>query len=370
MKKRIIALTLMVCMIGVLGLTGCGGVTTTYDKLNLDDYVKVGNYKGLEVEKYTISVSDKEVQTEIEKRLEDTSTTRDKKTGIVKNKDTLNIDYSGKINGKTFDGGSAKAQELTIGADSFIDGFSSGLVGKKIGSTVKLNLKFPKNYSEEKLQGKDVIFTVKINSVKETVESKYDVAWIKKNSKANDKSSYEKTVKEALTKQKKQTKLNEIKQGLWQEIQTNSEVLKYPDAEVQKYVDLMKAQYSKMAKSYKMEESQLWQQMGVSSEEEYTATLEQQAQQIVKQQLVMTYIAQKEDLSYSKKEAEEVAKNLETQGYTKDNIEESMGQTIEEYTHEVLTLSKVLDFMYDSGKQVDKKTETKKEATKETKKLK
>ena len=82
--------------------------------------------------------------------------------GTLKNGDTVNIDYTGKIDGKEFTGGSAKGYNLTLGSGQFIDGFESGLVGKKIGETVDLKLKFPTNYTAE-YAGKDVVFTVKIN---------------------------------------------------------------------------------------------------------------------------------------------------------------------------------------------------------------
>jgi len=95
----------------------------------------------------------------------------DKKT--VEDGDAVNIDYEGKIKGKTFEGGSAEGYDLVIGSDSFIEGFEDGLIGKKVGETVELKLTFPKDYSEE-LAGKDVVFTVKINAINKVVTMTYD----------------------------------------------------------------------------------------------------------------------------------------------------------------------------------------------------
>lgn len=95
----------------------------------------------------------------------------DKKTeGTVEDGDTVNIDYVGKKDGEAFDGGTAEDQDLTIGSGQFIDGFESGLIGKKIGDTVDLNLTFPEDYGASDLAGQDVVFTVTINFVKETPE--------------------------------------------------------------------------------------------------------------------------------------------------------------------------------------------------------
>ena len=77
-----------------------------------------------------------------------------------------NIDYEGRIGGELFDGGSASNYGLTLGSGTFIAGFESGLIGHTKGETVVLNLKFPESYYKEELAGKDVEFTVKINSVK------------------------------------------------------------------------------------------------------------------------------------------------------------------------------------------------------------
>lgn len=88
---------------------------------------------------------------------------------VVKDGDTVNIAYVGTIDGEEFDGGSADSYDLTIGSDSFIDGFEDGLIGKHYGETVKLNLKFPDDYGKEDLAGKNVVFTVDINSIKRTL---------------------------------------------------------------------------------------------------------------------------------------------------------------------------------------------------------
>ena len=85
----------------------------------------------------------------------------------VENGDTVNIDYVGKYadTKEAFDGGTAQGADLVIGSNSYIDGFESGLVGVKKGETVDLNLTFPENYGAADLAGKDVIFTVTVNSI-------------------------------------------------------------------------------------------------------------------------------------------------------------------------------------------------------------
>ena len=137
------------------------------------DYVKLGDYKGLEVTLASTDVTDEEVEQQVETNLNNNDKSEELKEGTVENGDVANIDYEGKLNGKAFDGGTAEGYDLTIGSGSFIDGFEDGLIGKKIGDTVDLNLTFPEDYSSTDLAGKEVVFTVKINSVKRA--PKHDV---------------------------------------------------------------------------------------------------------------------------------------------------------------------------------------------------
>lgn len=89
--------------------------------------------------------------------------------GVVETGDTVNINYTGKIDGEEFEGGSADSYDLKIGSGSFIDGFEDGLIGKHYGETVELDLTFPEDYGNEELAGKAVVFTVDINSIKRNI---------------------------------------------------------------------------------------------------------------------------------------------------------------------------------------------------------
>ncbi|MCQ4638073.1 trigger factor [Anaerovorax odorimutans] len=367
MKKKLIALTLIVCLIAVMGLTGCG--SKPYSQYDLSEYVKVGNYKGLEMEKISVSVSDEEVTAKVQSNVEDSKTTEKKKEGTVAKGDKVNIDYEGKIDGKVFEGGSKKGDDLTIGSGQFIPGFEDGLIGKEIGSTQDLNLKFPDDYQNTDVAGKAVVFTVKINYVSVDTIPEYNDAWVAKNSKVKTTAEYEKQVKEQLLKDKEEEEKNTRKNDLWQEVFDSSEVIKYPEEEVNEYVKVLEEQYQKMAKTYSMELKDIWQQMGIQSEEEYNEKNKQAAQEYVKEQMVSYYIADKEKLSYTKDDEKKLRSQIEESGYTEDTFKENFGEDIDSYVELSLTYEKVIDFIYDNAKTVDKKTETKatKESTEETK---
>ena len=168
--KRLICFLMVTAT--VLGLAGCGKKAKRQlynDKLS--KYITLADYKGLKVDTKSDEFK-KYYGNMISSDVSSNNLYVKKTEGTVANGDTANIDYTGKKDGVAFDGGTAAGYDLTIGSNSFIDGFESGLIGKKIGDTVDLNLKFPENYSSTELAGKAVVFTVKINYVKTDEERK------------------------------------------------------------------------------------------------------------------------------------------------------------------------------------------------------
>ena len=133
------------------------------------DYVTVGQYRQLPVETDEITVTDEDIDAALRAAIpaEDYADVPD---GTVESGDIVNIDYTGKIDGNEFEGGTAAGQDLTIGSGTFIDGFEEGLLGLKVGDTTDLDLTFPEDYVSSTLAGKAVVFTVKINSIRRAPE--------------------------------------------------------------------------------------------------------------------------------------------------------------------------------------------------------
>ena len=130
--------------------------------------VVLGEYKNLKVKKDKVTVSDEEVNHEIDHLREHMADVVVKENGVVAEGDTAVIDFTGFIDGEEFEGGKGENFPLEIGSHSFIPGFEEGLIGLKSGEEKNLELKFPENYIEN-LKGKDVTFKVKVNEVKTRV---------------------------------------------------------------------------------------------------------------------------------------------------------------------------------------------------------
>lgn len=357
MKKRVFAAALVavLCVTSLVVLTGCG-TEQPYD-YDLSEYIKVGKYKGLEYKKEKVSVSDKEVSAEIENNLQMATTTEEVKEGVVEDGDTINVAYKGTIDGKEFDGGSTESSDITIGQTSMIPGFIEGLTGQKVGETVTLNLKFPSDYHEESVAGKDVVFEVTIKSKKVSKVPEYNEAFVKANSDCKSIAEYEAFVKDGLLKSKEEQADETMKQGLWEQIVTSSKVLKYPEEELEATTENTK----QSMKSTVEQQGMVWEdylKQTNMTEEEFNKTMKEFAKKRVQQDLIVYAIADEEKLEVSDKEYEKMmADMLENAGFTEKSFKENFGVTIEEYCEErglrtSLLLNKVMDKVVEYGKLV------------------
>lgn len=359
MKKRFFSIGLIsvLCLTSLFLLSGCGSKLYDYD---LSEYVKVGDYKGLEYKKVSVSVSDDEVQDKIKSNLEEKATTKTVKSGTVKDGDTIDVSYEGKVDGKTFDKGSADNQSITIGQTPFIEGFTEGLIGKEVGSTVTLDLKFPDPYStNEKLSGKDVTFKVTINSKQVEEVPEYNVAFVKKNSEYDNLKDYEKSVKKGLLEEKKTKAETDTKQGLWEKIVDKSKVKKYPEEELETTMTNLTNSFKQTAENYGYEWADYLEAVGYT-EKEFKKTVKKYAKEKVLNDMVCYYIAEKEGLEVTDKEYDDYMENLmKSSGYTEKTFKEQFKMTIEEYCDQEgyrtsLLLNKVMDKVMDYGKEVSK----------------
>lgn len=360
MKKRFfsIGLIAVLSLTSLLLLSGCGSSSKMYD-YDLSEYVKVGDYKGLEYNKISVSASADEVQDKIKSNLQAKATMKTVKTGTVKDGDTIDISYEGKVDGKTFDGGSADNQSITIGQTQFIDGFTDGLIGKDVGSTVTLNLKFPDPYSgNEKLSGKDVTFKVTINSKQTKEVPEYNVNFVKKNSDYDNLKDYEGSVKKGLLEEKKAKAETETKQKLWEKIVDNSKVKKYPEKELDATIENLTKSFKQTAENYGYKWEDYLDAVGYT-EKEFNKTVKKYAKEKVLNDMVCYYIADKEGVEVTDDEYKDYMDNLmKSSGYTEKTFKEQYKMTIEEYCDQEgyrtsLLLNKVMDKVMKYAKEID-----------------
>ena len=347
--KKIICLSIIISM---LLLTACGSDVNLYEGLDLSNYLKVGEYKGVKAEKVEVKVEKSEIGDAIVEALKAaTKEVELSKGDEVKTGDTVNIDYVGKVDGKKFEGGSAKGQELSLGSGTYIDGFEEGLVGHKVGEkNIELALAFPPNYSAEELQGKDVVFTVNINSATRDEQPEYNDAFVKTLGDYKNTEEYEKAVEEQIYKKKKEEAEQNQKTEIWSQVLADTKVKQYPEDVVTHYIESFDKQIDYYADKQGIDRQDfIAKYYGVSTEKELKKQLKDYAQTLVKQEMLVEYIAEKEGISYTEEEAKNLQADIENQGYDEDTVEIETGRTMDQYVHIELLYEKVLDYLQENA---------------------
>ena len=165
--------------------------------------VKLGDYKGIEVEKRTVKVLAADVNAELDRIREQNSRKVEVTDRAVKKDDIVKIDFDGYVDDKAFAGGKGEDYDLVIGSHSFIDDFEDQLIGKNIGDDVNVNVTFPEEYHEQSLAGKPALFKVKIKGITEKELPKLDDEFAEEVSEFETLKEYKDDIKKNLTERRK-----------------------------------------------------------------------------------------------------------------------------------------------------------------------
>ena len=310
---------------------------------DVSKYVTIGEYKGLELTRTSQPVTDDDVQAEINYNLEDNGS--EVKDGTVENGDTVTINFTGTIDGKEFDGGSAEDYELVVGDGEMIDGFEDGIVGMKSGETKELDLTFPDDYYEESVAGKAVVFKVTLQ--KFTRPAELTDEWVAENTEYKTVDEYRAAVKTQLEDTAVQTADYELYSDAWNEVQAASEIKDYPKEDV----DAAKKSYQELNEKYVkdagMEMADFLESQGMS-EEDYESECQQYAESKVEQNLIVQGIMDAEGLSINDEETQKLKDDL-IKEYGFASIDEMIETYGEQEVNESLALLRVERFIVDNA---------------------
>ena len=279
--------------------------------------VELGDYKKLGVKKETVKVSKKEVEETIERILknfaEKKKVEREAKIG-----DEVVIDFLGKKDGVPFDGGKAEKFPLELGSKSFIPGFEEGLVGKKAGDELSLDLEFPKDYHTKDLAGAKVVFEVKIHEVRENIEPEINEEFLSKLGDFKTKEEFEKQIEEDLKTQKQAEADEKFKDELVKKL---AEVSKVPVPEIlledQKHSIEMDMQQNLMYSGLSLED--YLERMGKTREEWLEKDVKEAAEMRVKSGLALAELSKVEKVKSDVKELDaRIAQLKEQYGNSKE----------------------------------------------------
>ena len=357
MKKREIMISMLLVM--ALSVTGCSQKTATKDKdtkteetaktddaeetesdntedtsedtpttaelmagIDVEKCVTLGDYKGVTVEKTIQSVTDEDVQNEIDNALANYPVEVDQ---AAKEGDTVNIDYVGKIDGEEFDGGSDQGADLKLGSGKFIDGFEDGLIGARKGETRTLNLTFPEDYTQD-LAGKAVEFTVTVNAVKEPLSEPTD-QWVADNIEGYDNiADYKAGIRSEQEESNEQTAENQVRYAAWTQVIDNCTINEYPETLVEVGKKLYEQQVETYAKYAGMELDAYIESSGLT-QEEYQSNMEEYGKNVAAQALVCQAICDKEGFAIGDDDYQKALQDMLTEyGCTEDELIQTYGQ--------------------------------------------
>lgn len=336
---------------GAAEVTGAADITeaavTEKEKYIASDYITLGEYKGLAVTVEKVAVTDTDVETAIIGELAANATTEEVTDRTdVQNSDVVNIDYEGLLDGVAFDGGTATGFDLTIGSNSFIEGFESGLIGKKVGETVKLDLTFPEDYGSE-MAGKAVVFNVKINSINKTIVPELTDDYIKTNTDYASIEDYRKAVREKLEATNEQEAANNKKDSVIMALMEGSTISSYPKTLVSYYATLYESYVTQTLYYYNSSLEEYLASQG-KTQEEFDAQVQTVAENNASLELIERAIAEKEGLTLTDEEFQAVVAEYMV-NYGAQTQEVLFQSVSEEAIRDEALLNKALDMAINSA---------------------
>ena len=315
--------------------------------LNAEDYVTLGEYKGVEVTLDEPEITDEYLDGYIEYVQQNNAVSTPVTDRAVEMGDVVNIDYVGKIDGVAFDGGSAQGSDLTIGSGQFIDGFEDGCIGMKVGETKDVEATFPDPYKNNPdLAGKVAVFTVTVNSisVEEIPELTDEYVQSLSLEGCTNVEEYRAYVYDVLLEQQQESYESDKADLAYEKVAAECEFKDAPEAMVTRMNNTLTSNLSSYASTYGVDLGTYVSAMYGGTAEEYETTLLEQSKMMAQHYLMMQAIADREGLSVSDEELEEQL-SQEAQDYGYETVEEYKSLVDVEAFREYLMTQKVLTFL-------------------------
>lgn len=310
--------------------------------------VTLGDYKGIEVEKKSVEVSDEEVNEEIDKVRDQNSRTITVEDRAIENGDTAVIDFEGFVDGEAFEGGKGTDFPLVIGSHSFIDTFEDQLIGKNAGEDLEVNVTFPEDYQAEELSGKAAMFKVSIKEIKCKELPELDDEYVKDVSECETVDAYKEQIKNDL-KTKKENEAKAAKEDAVIEKIIENAQMDIPDP-------MLDTQTRQMAQEF----AQRLQYQGLSIEQYFQFTgldaakmmeqMKPQALKRIQSRLVLEAVAKAENIEVSEEEIDKEIEKMAAQYQMEvEKVKEMIGEEQRKSMKEDIAVQKAVDLVTEAA---------------------
>lgn len=312
--------------------------------------VKLGKYKGVQVDQMDTEVTDEEIDQEINKERENNARNITVDNRPVKDGDITTLDFEGFVDGEPFEGGKGEDYPLTIGSGAFIPGFEEQLVGAEIGKEVEVKVTFPEDYQAENLQGKEAVFKCTIKEIKEKELPELDDEFASEVSEFETMAEYRESVKKNLTEKKEKDAKNAKEEAAIQAVVEDSE-MEIPEPMLESQQKQMVDEFAQRITMQGLSMEQYFQFTGTN----YKKMVEQvkpQALERIKSRLVLEAVVKAENIEVTEEDYE---KELETMAevYQMEiaKVKDLMGEREKKNIMQDLAVRKAAEFITDNAKE-------------------
>ena len=313
--------------------------------------VTLGDYKGVEVPKTEINVTDEDVDAEIKKEQEKNSRTINVEDRGAQLQDVVTIDFEGSVDGVPFDGGQATEYPLTLGSNTFIPGFEEQLVGAKVGDDVDVKVTFPEEYQAKELAGKEAIFKCAVKKIEAKELPELDDDFAKDVSEFDTLAEYKEHVKTNL-EDKKADEAKRAKEDAAVDKAIENAQMDIPEAMLMTQCRQMLDDFSRRMQSQGLSMDQYFQFTGMTADK-MMEDMKPQALKRIQTRLVLEKVAEVENIQPTEEEVnEEIAKMAEAYKMEADKLKELLGERELEQMKKDMAVQKAVTVIADAAKEV------------------
>ena len=312
--------------------------------------VTLGEYKGVEVEKSDVEVTEEDINKEVDKERENNSRTIDVDDRAVESGDIIKLDFDGSVDGVPFAGGKAENYTLTIGSGSFIPGFEDQLIGTKIGEDKDVTVTFPEDYHEKSLAGKEAVFKCKVNAITVKELPDADDEFASEVSEFETLAEYKEDIKKKLT-EKKEKEARAKKEAQAVEKAVENATMEIPDAMIDTQVQSMMEDFARRMQSQGLSLEQYFQFTGMDAKKMHDQ-MKPEALKRIQNSLVLEAVAKAENIEISdEKVDEEIAKMAEAYKMEVEKLKGIIGDSERDQMKKDLAVQAAADLIADAAKE-------------------
>ena len=315
--------------------------------------VTLGDYKGVEVPKSEIAVTDEEVDAEVKKEQDKNARTVAVEDRAAANGDITTIDFEGFVDGVAFEGGKGTDYALTLGSGTFIPGFEDQLVGANTGDHVEVKVTFPEEYQAKELAGKEAVFQCDVKKIETKEVPELDDEFAKDVSEFDTLAEYKEDVKKKLT-EKKEKEARTAKENAAVDKAIENAQMDIPELMTKTECRQMMDDFSRRMQQQGLSMEQYFQFTGQSMDK-MMEDMKPQALKRIQTRLVLEKVAEAENIQPSEEEiTEEIQKMADAYKMEADKIREAIGESELEQMKKDMAVQKAVTVIADAAVEVEK----------------